>query len=308
MVRNRGHASFLKPDIAIDLGTAWVRVAYGASGLYAVPSTLDGRAALKGGVVVDPSVAALVLSPLLNRVRRFGVVPPRAVACIPSDASERERDAVRDCVMKAGAADVFLVPEPLAAAIGAGVDVASPFADMILDVGEGVTDCAVIRSGRIAARLADRVGCADLRRAAMKVGSRVLKRSFGREEAERLLRAAGLGGNEGLPEASGLLVNNRGRVDSGFWEIYREAVDPLAGRIIGVAVAMLRRIEPFLGCEIIENGIWLTGGGSLLEGMKERLGDATGIRVNDSCQPLEAVARGAHAMLPVVSRLNIWRN
>jgi rod shape-determining protein MreB len=287
--------SFWKPDIAVDLGTAWVRVAYGTHGLYAVPSIFDGRSALRAGTVVDRDAAVAVLGPLLARVRRFGVAPPRAIAGVPSDVSAKERDAVRECVLKAGASDVFLVPEPLAAAIGSGVDVASPFANMILDIGEGVTDCAVIQSGRIVEKRAERVGCADMRRAAMKAGSRAMRRSFGREEAEKLVRLAKVFPSE--REHDGSAVEER----------YREAVEPLVERMVGVAVAMLRRIEPTLGCEIIENGIWLTGGGSLLEGLRERLEDATRIRVNPSPRPLEDVVRGAHVMLPIVSLLNGWK-
>jgi len=299
--------SFRKPDIAVDLGTAWIRVAYGTSGLKTVPSVFDGSSALRAGAVVDRDAAAAVLGPLLAGVRRFGVVPPRAIACVPSDVNPRELSAVRYSVLKAGAADVFLVPEPLAAAIGAGLDVASPFAGMILDMGEGVTDCAVIRSGRIVETHAERVGCADLRRSAMKACSRAMKRSVSRDEAENLVRAAGVGRrSEGADEPE-IFGSERKRDGSAVEERYREAMEPLVEKMVGVAVAMLRRIEPSLGCEIIENGIWLTGGGSLLKGMREWLEEATRIRVNPSTHPLEDVVRGAHAMLPIVSLLNGWK-
>ncbi len=299
--------SFWKPDIAVDLGTAWVRVAYGAHGLYAVPSVFDGRSALRAGTVVDRDAAIEVLSPLLARVRRFGVVPPRAVACVPSDVSPKELAAAREIVLKAGAADVFLVPEPLAAAIGAGVDVASPFANMILDIGEGVTDCAVIRSGKVIEKYAARVGCSDLRTAAGKAVSRDVSRSFSREEAERLIRLAGVGRENEEANAQEIFGRERGQGPSVFGERYREEIEPLVEKMVGVAVAMLKRIQPSLGCEIIENGIWLSGGGSLLQGMRERLEEATHIRVYPSSHPLEAVVRGAHAMLPIVSLLNCWK-
>lgn len=299
--------SFWKPDSAVDLGTAWIRVAYGSRGLYSVSSAFEGRGALKAGTIVDRSAAIAVLGPLLARVRRFGVLPPRVVACVPSDASPKELDAVRESVLKAGAADVFLVPEPLAAAIGAGVDVASPFADMILDIGEGVTDCAVIRSGKIVEKHAVRVGCSDLRRAAMKAASRYGKRSCSREEAETLLRLAGIGRKGEEADAAAFFRRESGQGPFLTGELYREALDPLVDSMVGVAEAMLKRIEPSLGCEIIENGIWLSGGGSLLDGMKERIEEATRIRVNPSDHPLEGVVRGAHAMLPVITLLNGWK-
>jgi rod shape-determining protein MreB len=299
--------SFWKPDVAVDLGTAWIRVAYGAHGLHAAPSVYEGRGALRAGVVVDRDAAIAVLGPRLAMVRRFGVVPPRAIAGVPSDVSARERDAVRECILKAGASDVFLVPEPLAAAIGSGVDVASPFANMILDIGEGVTDCAVIRSGRLVEKHAERVGCGDLRRAAMKAGSRAMKRSVSRDEAEKLVRAAGVVRRSVERDAPEIFVSERVHGGRDVEGRYRDAVEPLVEKMIGVAVAMLGRIEPSLGCEIIENGIWLTGGGSLLEGMRARLEDATRIRVNPSPRPLEDVVRGAHVMLPIVSLLNGWK-
>lgn len=299
--------SFWKPDIAVDLGTAWIRVAYGTRSLKSVPSVFDGRSVLRAGAVVDREAAAAVLGPLLAGARRFGVVPPRAIACLPSDVNPQEIAAVRYSVLKAGAADVFLVPASLAAAIGAGMDVASPFAGMILDTGEGVTECAVIRSGRIVETHAERVGCADLRRAAMKAVSRAMKRSVSRDEVEKVVRAAGVGRRSGGGDEPGISGSEGKRGGSPGEERYREAMEPVVEKMIGVAVAMLRRIEPSLGCEIIENGIWLTGGGSLLKGMRGRLEQATRIRVNASTHPREDVVRGAHAMLPIVSLLNGWK-
>jgi len=83
-------------------------------------------------------------------------------------------------------------------------------------------------------------------------------------------------------------------------------LEPHLEKILGVAQTVWMRIKPSLGCEIIENGIWLCGGGSLIKGMAERLEDVTRIRVNTAANPLEAVVRGAHAMLPIISILNGW--
>jgi rod shape-determining protein MreB len=298
-------SSFLKPDIAIDIGTAWVRVAYGAAGLHAVPSLFEGRNALRAGVIIDRDAVTAILRPLLKRVRRFGVLPPRVVACVPSDVTSKEHDTVRECVLKSGAANVCIVPEPLAAAIGGGLDVASPFASMILDIGEGVTDCAVIRSGKVIDMHASRVGCAELRRAVIKAASRHMGQFIDRNEADRLLRRIDVG-NPMHAVLPGNVAPVRPDEDVYDWSRYREALEPFVEKILGVAQAMWRQIKPSLGCEIIENGIWLSDGGSMMKGMASRLEDATRIKVNTVANPLEAVVRGAHAMLPIITILNGW--
>ncbi|MDD2732395.1 MAG: rod shape-determining protein [Desulfuromonadaceae bacterium] len=142
---------FWRQDIALDVGTVTTRVAIGMHRLIEQPSETATKHALCGGVVVDGDTAVTFLKPLLAQVRRFGVLGPRVLACAPSDASKEERELLIDSIMRAGAASISLVPEPLAAAIGAGVDVSSHYAQMVIDIGEGVTDCAVIRSSKIRA-------------------------------------------------------------------------------------------------------------------------------------------------------------
>src|SRR5690606_25286184 len=137
-----------RSELAIDLGTAATR-------LHAHPRTVPltrpsvvwrgggTRPALARGVVVDGDAAADGLGDLLRKVG-CGWRRPRAVACVPSDASDAEQDAVLEAVRRAGAARVALVPEPLAAAVGAGIEVGAPRAQALVDIGEGVTDCAVV--------------------------------------------------------------------------------------------------------------------------------------------------------------------
>lgn len=298
-------SSFLNPDIAIDIGTASVRVAYGGKGLHVVPSLFEGRRALQSGTVVDPEAVKAILRPLLKKVRRFGVLPPRAVACVPSDATSEELEAVRECVLDSGASNVYIVPEPLAAAVGAGLDVASPFANMILDIGEGVTDCAVIRSGKVVDMHASRIGCAELRSAIRMAASRRQRQPINPEHAERLLRLVDVG-HGSMPQKMPERISPAGHNQDDGEEWYRDALDPLVEKILGVAQSLWSRIRPSLGCEIIENGIWLSGGGSLLKGMAVRLEETTRIRVNSVDHPLDAVVRGAQVMLPVIAILNGW--
>lgn len=220
-------SSFLMPDVAIDIGTAWIRVAHGPTGLHAVPSLFEGRNALRSGVVIDRNAVTAILRPLLKRVRRFGVLPPRVVACVPSDATPKEQDAVREAVLGSGATNVRIVPEPLASAIGSGLDVASPFANLILDIGEGVTDCAVIRSGKILDMHAARVGCADLRKALIKTAAQHIGHPLDKYSAETLLQHIDVGRKctrAGLQERMPLELTDD---DTGCEDHYSDALEPI---------------------------------------------------------------------------------
>src|SRR5215813_12100689 len=141
-----GWRNLLAPDLAIDLGTANTR-------LYA-----RGH-----GLIADIEAASSLLKFFLSRAQRLGILRPRALACAPTDACEEERAALIEATRRAGASAVVVVPEPMAAAIGADLDVSSPYAQMVVDIGDGVTDIAVIRSGALVMTSAVRTACSDLR-------------------------------------------------------------------------------------------------------------------------------------------------
>ena len=130
---------FWRQDVALDVGTAVTRVAIGMHRLIERPSETAVKRALRGGVVVDGDAAVAFLKPLLAQVRVFGVVGPRVLACAPSDVKSTERELLIESIVKAGASSVVVIPEPLAAAIGAGADVSSPYAQMVIDIGEATT-------------------------------------------------------------------------------------------------------------------------------------------------------------------------
>lgn len=296
-----------KPDIAIDLGTALTRVASGTGSMTVVPSRVDGYPVLRSGTIKDASAAVELLRPLLFRVRKFGVLRPHAVACVPMDATVEELETLRECISKAGAATVVIVPEILAAAIGAGMDVASHYAGMIVDIGEGITECAVIKSGNVIAKQAVRVGCSDLRQHVLKAASSLTKLCLPDAEAERMMRETGVSGKRdslrilftGCPErtASTMSLSIPGHK-------VREEIGPVIDRMTGVACSLLKSLPPDIACEIIDSGIWLSGGGALLRGMRELLEKVTGIPVTSPASPLDAVVRGASEMLPVMSIIN----
>jgi len=279
----------LRHNLALDVGTASVRLGTGSRRVIEAPSHCGERRAISGGVVVDGEALVDILVPLLAQGRAFGVVKPRVLACAPTDATPRERELLVEAILRSGAASVLVVPEPLAAAVGGGVDVASPYAQMVIDIGEGVTDCAVIRSGRLIASCAQRLACAALRsRIAATLGSG----PAAEREADLLLREYGVlhAGLESTRRQSSVLI----------------AVEPVVKRMTDLVTGFLKDLPDSLGCEVIDSGIWLTGGGALLPGLRQRLEEATGVAVRTVPNPRQAVVEGARHMMPVVTALNQW--
>lgn len=293
-----------RPDIAIDLGTATTRVVSRAHGVVTRASMAGNAPALSSGVVVNGDAVAELLEPLLSKMRIFGVIRPRAVVCAPTDANAWERNAVIEGVFRGGASAVAVVPEPLAAAVGAGVDIVSPYAQMVVDIGEGVTDCAVIASGKVVDTAALRGGCCALRNAVRETMLRRRGMQISSRQAELLVRSSLCG--------TGAVFLQTRRDDGPpappiSHDEAREAFEPAFGAILNLITCFLREIPHSTGSEIIENGITLTGGGALLAGIRERIQAETGIAVKPVANPLEAVVRGAYAMLPIVTMLNMWK-
>ena len=330
---------FAAPDLAIDLGTANTRLYANGHGLIAdEPSVIKlqpgtgmvqavgARAArlakldpyspavspLHAGVVADVDAATSLLTPFLKRAQRFGIFKPRALACAPTDACEEERAALVEATRRAGASAVIVVPEPLAAAIGAGLDVASPYAQMLVDIGDGVTDIAVIRSGTLITTYAVRTACSDLRHSisqmvAVRYGvlpfpreAELLMQRIGAStdaEEDRLFLTAGTDMLSGLPIS--LLVSSCDLI---------AAIQPSLDTIIEAIHRTVRDLPPRTSCEVIENGICLTGGGAQLEGISDRLATATSLNVHAAKDPMRAVINGARQMLQVGVATNIWQN
>lgn len=282
---------FWQHNVAVDVGTATTRVAIGAHRLLEHPSGLAAKRALSAGVVVDAETTVSLLRPLLAQARRFGVVKPCVLACAPSDVSGDERRLLVESITAAGASSIVVIPEPLAAMVGGGVEVSSPYAQMIIDIGEGVTDCAITQSSRIRETCAVRLGCASMRQA-IRSAFRKQNQIISDEEAETHLRSCGI-------SLSGTLSETGRRVVS--------AVETVAVRITETIDSFLRTLPHALGCEVIESGIWLTGGGALLPGLRAGIESRTGISVRCVGNPRTAVVEGARAILPVVSALNQWR-
>ena len=294
-------------DMAIDFGTASVRVTADSQHIRERRSANGERCALARGVVVDRETAAEVLRPILYRARRWaGFSRVRVLACAPSDASAEEKSALADCILRAGASAVYISPEPLAAAIGAGIDVGSRYAKLIMDIGEGVTDCAVIRSAQVCRSLAIRVGCSDLREAIQQHVFEHHQVSLTDDEAARSLRLVGV--REDRSEA----VTIEGSRDGAtcFLTIaaaeLQAALAPHMAAILGNLETLLHDLPPALAAELIEEGICLSGGGALLNGMPERVVRVAQLDVRVVADPLGAVVSGIRAMLPVAATMRLW--
>jgi len=327
------------PDLAIDLGTANTRLYVRGHGLIADEPTLikiqpetgvveavGARAArlskldqfaysispLHAGAVADIEAASSLLKFFLSRAQKLGILKPRALACAPTDACDEERAALIEATRRAGASAVVVVPEPMAAAIGAGLDVSSPYAQMLVDIGDGVTDIAVIRSGSLITTSAVRTACSDLRHCV----SQMIAFRYGvllfQDEAERVIRMVGASRDYErerlfLTEGTDLLTGEPMSLCVSSHDVM-EAIEQPLDIIIEAIHKVVRDLPLQTSCEVIENGICLTGGGAQLQGMSERLANATSLTVRLADDPMRAVINGACQMLKVGIATGIWNN
>ncbi len=293
-----------RADVALDLGTATARL-HVASRLRPLsrPSRIwrDGRErrALAGGVVVDVEAATTVVADLLGHVRgRWR--RPHVLACLPTDATAAEREALIEALLRAGAGAVQLAPEPLAAALGAGLDFGTARSRAVVDIGEGVTDCAIVSASGVVASAALRVGLDDLREAIREWIAQTLEVHITPGEAERTLRDVGVLARR--EQGRDLVVAGRPRRGVGPVLIrvdrtaIRNALEPLADRIAEHVRRFVAAVPPEQQDALRESGLALTGGGALLYGMPERLVGELGLTVERVGDPLGAVIEGAHRL------------
>lgn len=279
-----------RQHIALDVGTATTRIATGQSSIAERPSLIGCKRALRDGVIVDGETVSFILEPFFSLARRFGILKPCVLACAPSNAQDEERQMLTDSIMKAGAFSVSIIPEPLAAAIGSGLDVSSPYAQMVIDIGEGVTDCAVIRSSKILVTSAVRVGCGRMRQAIVNEGPKYGCAHIDDTYADMLMHRCGLARS----------ADHAGSVFAA------TAIQPIFEEIADTIDSFLKDLPHEVGCEVIDSGISLTGGGALIPGVKTYLEQRTGISTTVASNPRAAVVEGARAIVPVVLFLNRW--
>jgi rod shape-determining protein MreB and related proteins len=266
------------------------------------PDEINAIRPLKDGVIADFEVTEHLLREFINRVQKHKfLVRPRIIICVPSGITEVERRAVHDSAMRAGARDVRLVPEPIAAAIGVGLPVDTPTGNMVVDIGGGTTEIAVIALNGIVTKMSIRVGGDEMDEAIMNYAKKAYNMLIGEQTAERI--KIEIGSAFPLPEEMDMEIKGRDlvrgiprtlRVSS--VEI-REALQEPTGAIVNALRESLERTPPELAADIVDRGIFLTGGGALLRGLDLLLREVTNLNIRVASDPLTSVVLGAGKIL-----------
>ncbi|MDQ3090118.1 MAG: rod shape-determining protein [Actinomycetota bacterium] len=312
-------------DIAIDLGTANTLVYVRGEGVvlsepsvvatdqrtgevHAVgaeaermigrtPASISAIRPLRHGVIADFEVTEEMLRYFIGKVHRNRFAHPRVVMCAPSGVTDVERRAVEEACLGAGARQMHLIEEPVAAAIGAGLDIAEPTGRLVVDIGGGTSEVAVISLGGIVVSESLRVGGYELTDAIATHVRRTHDVAIGEATAEAVkldIGSAGPASGEGEAQvrgrhlASGLPVT----VTLTAAEV-REALADSVQSIVDAVRATLEATPPELASDVINGGILLAGGGSLLQGFSERLSEETGIPAVLAESPLTCVVIGS---------------
>ena len=273
------------------------------------PGNIVAVRPLKDGVIADYDITANMLSYFIKRVcgsnKFFG---PRVVICIPSGVTEVERRAVREASLRAGARQVSIIEEPMAAAIGAGLPISEPTGSMIVDIGGGTSEVAVISLGGIVASRSVRVGGDEFDQSIIAYIKRKYNLLIGERTAEDI--KIQIGSAYPLEEETTLEIKGRNLVDGlpknitiGSEEI-REALSESLYKVVDAVKETLERTPPELSADIIDRGIMLSGGGALLRGLDQLIQSETGIDVHVAEDPLDCVAKGAGAVLDHVDVLH----
>ena len=261
------------------------------------PATISAVRPLRHGVIADFEVTEAMLRYFMRKVIDRRSVHPRLIVCAPSGVTEVEKRAVEEAALAAGARRVHLIEESIAAAIGAGLAIEEPVGRMIVDVGGGTTEVAVISLGGIVLSRSVRVGGYEMDEAIAHYLRNVHKLAIGLQTAEAIKLAVG----SVLPRADELVYEVRGRhLITGLPTAVmlreaevREAISPIVREIMRSVAETLEQTPPELSSDIARDGIVLAGGGTLLEGLPELIAADTGMAVRRVDSPLTCVATGS---------------
>ncbi len=294
--------------VAVKKGTNRVLQDGNAVGLVAkemlgkTPGSITAIRPLKDGVIADFDITEAMLGYFIRKVHgRRNFFKPRVVIAIPSGITAVEKRAVYGSAERAGARRVYLVEEPMAAGIGAGLPIAEPTASMIVDIGGGTTEVAIMTLADIAVCESIRVAGDDMDEAIINHMKKTYNLMIGPQMAEQI--KIEIGSASPLPEELTKEVRGRDMI-SGLprktvvtSEEIREAMKEPIGNILDCVTRTLERAEPELAADLVENGIHLAGGGALLRGLDDVMSKATGLRCMLVDDPLSCVARGTSVYL-----------
>jgi rod shape-determining protein MreB len=272
------------------------------------PATITASRPLRHGVIADLDVTEEMLRQFIGRVHRGRLTHPRVVMCVPSGLTEVELSAVQEACLSAGALEVHLIDEPIAAAVGAGLDISAPTGRMVVDIGGGTSEVATISMGAMVVKRSLRTAGYDFddaligwlrRHHGLIVGqptAEALKVEIGSAMPQALVTEGEVRGRDavsGLPRA--LLIGS---------EEVREALREAVQAIVDAVRGTLEETPPELAGDVADTGILMAGGSSMLAGFPERLTQETGIPAWLADSPLTCVAEGAGRSLEGLRGLN----
>jgi rod shape-determining protein MreB len=261
------------------------------------PGNITAIRPLKDGVIADFDVTETMLRHFIQKVHQNRWAHPRVVVCVPSGVTGVEKRAVEEATLSAGARQAYLIEEPMAAAIGAGLPVGEPTGNMIVDIGGGTTEVAVISLGGIVVAQSIRVGGDELDEAIVNYVKREEKLMIGSQTAEEVKLEIGTAfamKDEVEAEIRGRdMISGLPKTVVLSSEQVREALEEPVSQIVDAVKATLDRTPPELASDIMDRGIVLAGGGSLLGGLDERLRAETEMPIHLADSPLTCVAVGS---------------
>ncbi|MBN1931558.1 MAG: rod shape-determining protein [Desulfobacterales bacterium] len=318
-----------QPCIAVDLGTANTRIYSSELGQIMekpslIPQLPAGKTTfvsdeylsylnsklvvtpLRGGVIVDIKKAITLLQPLLKETGK-GLRHPISLASAPTDTSDKERELLAKAVLHAGASHVAIIPEAWAAAIGAGMDVTLPYAQVIVDIGEGVTDMAVIRDRHLIFASAVRTACSDLQKAIRSAIILKHKVCLSFDEIERLTHEISSMSQRQTLDPKTITVRGMDiikkclvAIDVNKLDIV-SAMEPVIHKILKMIDSGLKKLPQTISSEVLESGICLSGGGACINGIDRLIASRTRLDVRIAPDPIHSVINGE------IETLNYWK-
>ncbi|MBI2441604.1 MAG: rod shape-determining protein [Lentisphaerae bacterium] len=303
-VKDRGVVLREPSVVAIQTGTNRV-LAVGSEAkrmLGRTPGNITAIRPMKDGVIADFEITEAMLRYFIRKVQSNRVmIRPRIIISVPSGITEVEKRAVKESATHAGAREVYLIEEPMAAAIGVGLPVQEPAGNMIVDIGGGTTEVALISLAGIVFSRSVRVGGDEMDEAIIQYMKRVYNLMIGERTAEQI--KISIGSAFALPEETSMDVKGRDLV-AGLpktltmtTEEVREALHEPVATIVEAIRFTLERSPPELSADLVDRGMVLAGGGALLRGIDKLIAEQTGLPVHVAEDPLSAVAEGTGMVL-----------
>ena len=328
--------SFKSKDIGIDLGTANILVTIKGKGIVLrepsvisvdtktgniiatgfeakemlgrTPKEINAIKPLKDGVIADFTATKLLLKNLLERVcKRYNAVRPRVLVGVPSGITEVEERAVEEAIMRAGAREVYLIEEPMSAAVGADIEIEEPSGNIIVDIGGGTTEVAVISLGGIVISNSIRIAGDELDEDIVNYVKKELNLAIGESTAEHIKKEIGCA----MPLMTQMSMEIKGRdlndglprTDIITSDQVEKAMQESIDKIVEIVKITLEKTPPELASDIMEKGIMLSGGGALIKNLDKLISEETGMPVYIADEPLNCVVKGTEKTLQDLEKL-----